>query len=367
VDAPIITSFAISPGVRDANGAWTSDQAERFLDFTRKAGGHIVAAEFMNEPNVPAIGSAPRGYDAAAYGRDFKLFHAFIRKAAPDMLILGPGSVGENDADWGMAHSGLPMVHTADLLRETGKGVDAFSYHHYSAVSQRCAPASQTTEQAALSEEWLARPDVTLSFYKKLRDTSEPGKPIWLTEAGDAACGGNPWAATYRDSFRYLDQLGRLARQGVKVVAHNTLVASDYGLIDEQDFSPRPNYWAAALWSKFMGARVLESGVASRKGLHVYAHCTRSVTGGVTLLVINNDEQQSSAIDLSLASERYTLSSDTGLSTKDVLLNDRLLKLSANDELPGFEAVKAAPGSIDFKPATITFLVVPGARNAACL
>ena len=45
----------------------------------------------MNEPNLAAMGGAPAGYDAAAYGRDFKRFHAFARAAAPDMLILGPG------------------------------------------------------------------------------------------------------------------------------------------------------------------------------------------------------------------------------------------------------------------------------------
>jgi hypothetical protein len=41
------------------------------------------------------MGGAPAGYAAADYGRDFKTFHAFVRQAAPEMLILGPGSVGE--------------------------------------------------------------------------------------------------------------------------------------------------------------------------------------------------------------------------------------------------------------------------------
>ncbi|PYQ20217.1 MAG: hypothetical protein DMF81_19290 [Acidobacteria bacterium] len=63
---------------------------------------------------------------------------------------------------------------------------------------------------------------------------------MWLTETADAACGGNPWASSFLDTFRYLDQLGRLARQGVQVVAHNTLVASDYGLLDEGDLTPKP-------------------------------------------------------------------------------------------------------------------------------
>jgi hypothetical protein len=42
----------------------------------------------------------------------------------------------------------------------------------------------------------------------------------------------------FLDTFRYLDQLGRLARQEVDVVMHNTLVASDYGLLDDRDFAP---------------------------------------------------------------------------------------------------------------------------------
>jgi hypothetical protein len=70
VDADIVTSFAISPGVRDAAGVWTPDQARRFIACTGTAGGRIAAAEFMNEPDLISISGAPAGYDAAAYGRD---------------------------------------------------------------------------------------------------------------------------------------------------------------------------------------------------------------------------------------------------------------------------------------------------------
>src|ERR1700704_855764 len=128
----------------------------------------------------------------------------------------------------------------------------------------------QTTPEAALSEEWLASKDQTRAFYQTLRDEFEPGKPLWLTETADAACGGNPWAATFLDTFRYLDQQGRLARQGVQVVMHNTLAASDYGLLDETNLAPRPNYWGALLWRKLMGTTVLDSGIPIQPGLHTY-------------------------------------------------------------------------------------------------
>jgi len=79
-DARIVTSMTISPGVRDAAGVWMPGQAREFLDYTRSVGGDIAAAEFMNEPTMATMGGAPKGYDAAAFGRDFKLFAVFARQ-----------------------------------------------------------------------------------------------------------------------------------------------------------------------------------------------------------------------------------------------------------------------------------------------
>jgi hypothetical protein len=94
----------------------------------------------------------------------------------------------------------------------------------------------------------------------RLRDRFQPGRPIWITETADAACGGNPRAAEILDTFRYLGQLGRLAKRSVSVIFHNTLASSDYGLLDQNTFAPRPNYWAALLWHRLMGRTVLDIG-----------------------------------------------------------------------------------------------------------
>lgn len=364
VDAGLVTSFATCVGVRDASGVWCPEQARRLLALTSSAGGSIAAAEFMNEPTAAAMGGVPAGYDAAAYGRDLRVFRAFVRRAAPDMKILGPGSVGETDGSWGVSPDLAGLLRTRDLLASAGPGVDAFSYHHYGALSRRCAAMGllQTTPDDAQSEDWLARTDETLSFYRRLRDELEPGAPLWLTETADAACGGNPWAATFSDTFRYLDQLGRLARQGVQVVAHNTLAASDYGLLDERTLEPRPNYWGALLWRRLMGAAVLESGIPIREGLHVYAHSLRGVPGGVALLVINNGRKASRSLAIPVASERYTLAS-TGLRGGGVLLNGAELKLQHDGALPDLTAVRAPAGVLTFAPATITFVALPAAGD----
>jgi glycosyl hydrolase family 79 len=358
VDARIVTSFAISPGTRDAAGLWTPDQARRLLALTRAAGGRIAAAEFMNEPDLTGISAAPKGYDATAYRSDFDVFHRFAKQAAPEMMILGPGTVGAATAG-----ASAP----AALLAASRSHIDIVSYHHYGTVSERCGGAH--TPEAALSEAWLARTDQALAFATTLRDRFAPGKPVWLTETAEAACGGNRWAASYLDTFRYLDQLGRLARAGVQVVMHNTLAASDYGLLDEATLAPRPNYWGALLWRRLMGATVLASGVPIAAGLHVYAHCLRGAPGGVAVLVINTARATPHTLTLANASQRYTLeaaTSQAGLQDASVRLNGRILALGEGDALPDITGVAVASGAVTFAPASITFLAVPKAGNGAC-
>lgn len=350
VDAGIVTSFAVGAGSRGAAGIWTADQAQHLVAYTRAIGGKIAAAEFMNEPDLAAMGGAPAGYDAAAYGRDFKLFRSFIERTTPETMILAPGTTG--------------MAATASqLLAASGPGLDAFSYHYYGALSVRCG--GNGAPEAALSEAWLSGTDRVLASNQKLRDRFAPGKPIWLTETADAACGGNPWAVTFLDTFRYLDQLGRLARAGVQVVMHNTLAASDYGLLDENTLQPRPNYWGALLWRRLMATTVLDAGVPLQAGLHVYAHCQRGTPGGVAVLVINTDRSASHELILPTASLRYTLDA-VDLNDTEIRLNGGTLGLDASGGLPNIKGATVAAGMVRFDPATITFLAVPAAANSAC-
>ena len=80
VNAEIVTSMATSPGARDAQAEGRAIRRVACLP-RPSVGGRIAATEFMNEPTLAAMGGAPDGYDAAAYGRDFKAFVAFIGRA----------------------------------------------------------------------------------------------------------------------------------------------------------------------------------------------------------------------------------------------------------------------------------------------
>jgi heparanase len=367
VNAEIITSFATSPGTRNAEGVWTPDQARRFLAYTKSIGGKIAATEFMNEPNFAAVSrGAPKGYDAAAFARDIAAFRPFLKQTAPETLFLGPGSTGEG-GPVGAAMSNAKLGSEA-LLQAAGPVFDVFSYHIYVAASQRCGTANTpvgTTAADALSAKWLSRPDSVTAYYKGLRDRFEPGKALWVTEMADAACGGNPWASTFLDTFRYLDQHAALAQQGVRVVAHNTLAASDYGLLDETTFFPRPNYWAALLWNKLMGTTVLKPASTPAESFRVYAHCMRGVPGGVTILAINTDRNEAKSLTVSAPAERYTMTA-SALEGTSVELNGKELKLGADDSLPELRGTATPAGSITLAPLSITFLAAPEAHNASC-
>jgi heparanase 1 len=369
VDAEIVTSFSTGAGVRDASGVWTTGQAASFLDYTQSINGRIAAAEFMNEPDLAAMGGAPRGYTTENYGRDFRIFAAFAHAKAPGMMVIGPGSVLEADLSIAPKKAGFSPLHIAGLFASPDLRVDAYDYHFYPAVSKRLAgmaPDAQVTAESELSEAHLAKTDATLAFYRRARDRDQPGKPLWVTETAEAAGGGNPWASTFLDSFRYLDQLGRLAKQGVQVVMHNTLDASDYGLLDEDTLLPRPDYWAALLWHNLMGTCVLESGIPIQEGLHVYAHSLSGVAGGVAVLVINTGGTEARSISFPAASDRYTLSATgKGLQDTGVLLNGAALALGDNDALPPLRARAQPAGEVIFDPQTITFLTFKDAGNAA--
>jgi len=185
-----------------------------------------------------------------------------------------------------------------------------------------------------------------------------------VTETAQAACGGSPWAATFVDTFRYLDQMGRLAKQGVSAVFHNTLAASEYGLIDSNGFVPRPNYWAALLWRRLMGPVVLDTGSAPG-GLHLYAQCLRAHPGGVALLAINLGARAASVNLAGSPAEVYALRAPS-LSSTAVLLNGTPLTLDAHAQLPDFRPLRTRGATLAIAPQSIDFIALPRAKNPHC-
>jgi heparanase 1 len=363
VDNEIVTSFAISAGTRDADSVWTSAQAKAFVEYTKSIGGSIAATEFMNEPTFPGPGGAPAEYNAEAYARDAKVFQTFLRSESPQTIFLGPGGVGEGVS---LAPGGMKMklIGTEDVMKATGPIFDAFSYHFYGTVSRRCMGSMSVDK--ALTAEWLDRTEIGEAFYEQLRDKYLPGKPMWLSETAEAACGGDQFAGEFADIFRYLNQLGALAQKGVRVVMHNTLASSDYGLLNEDTLEPRPDFWAALLWKRTMGEVVLDPGIAKSESLRIYAHCSKDTKGGVALVVLNTDSEHERMLSLPVPAAELALTAPD-LTSTTITLNGKELRAESDGSVGPLKADEPKKGLIRLAPSSVTFLTIPSARNKSCM
>lgn len=372
VNAPIVTSFAVSGGTRGPDSVWTTTQAQRFVDLTREEGGTLYAAEFFNEPNMPAAAEGmPQGYSAANYAAEFRIFRDWARKAAPGMKIIGPGGANEgsmfkermaNEPDHPLLKG---HIASEDMMAKNPRSLDAVTYHFYGSVSQRCGALGKGTavKADALSATWLDRTLLDYEFYAGLRDKYEPGRPLWNSETAQAACGGSPWASTFLDSFRYLNQNALLAQKGVQVLLHNTLATSDYALIDRDTMTPRPNYWAAVLWKRTMGSTVLASPASPSPKLRLYAHCMPARRGGVTVMALNTgDAAQSVALK---AGAKVWLMQAAPLDSVNLTINGNKPVLKADGSLGGLEAVTAR-GAVSIPAQSIAFMSLANAGNPAC-
>lgn len=367
VDAKILTSFATNAAARKSDGYWDPEGARRLFAYTQALGSKIDAVELSNEPNM-----RQPTYEANVFSRDIATLRGLIEKVSPETLLVGPASTGE--AGFKLFDVPPEIATTTRLMSgNPTPRFDVFSHHFYGAVSQRCKSLGErpgiernanTSPAEAMTEAWLSRADQAQTYYRRMRDRYAPGAPIWITETAQTACGGDPWSSTFLDTFRYLDQLGRLAKQDVSVVFHNTLAASDYALIDDRTWLPRPNYWAALLWRRLMGQVVLDAG-RNDGDLHLYAHCLRDRPGGVALLAINLSRTDAARLDLPVAAERYTLTAPV-LEATTVRLNGRTLALSGDDQLPKLASVSTRPGMVPLAPASVTFFAAPQAANPAC-
>ena len=356
-DSKLVISFAVSNGVRDAQGVWTPKEAEKIVNYTKSLGGNIAAAELFNEPTMPtAGGEIDKNYDAANFAKDVAAFNIWAKKEVPNMLTLGPGSVGEGIPGVSFAMGGMSILSTDSMMSAKPKPVfDVFSYHYYGAASMRMMRSGPFSIKAedALDSSWLQKTDVVADYYIGLCDKYMLGKPVWITETAEAAAGGDPFAATYLDCFRYLYQLGSLAKKGIKVIMHNTLAASEYSLIDQDTHLPKPNYWAALLWSKLMGTEVYEAGKGA-PGVYLFAHNTKGREGGITLLVINTNKK-ATTMNVPSNAEQYTLTAKE-LQDTTVQLNGQRLSLEADDELPSVKGKIINAGNVQLPSTSITFI-----------
>ena len=365
VDGKLLVSIANCPGIHAASEPMPFDQADLLFRTSKEYGVPISAAEFTNEPNLIALSGLPQGYTAADHARDHDLFGAWLKENYPECLFVGPCTVGDiemfdmgNDGAGGGMAAGFQMVTTEDLLGDYNSKMDVFSYHYYNGVSERgAAMGGHWPYQAILTEQYMGVTAHCARQYTAKRDKYVPGGQMWVTESGDAGCGGNTWASTYADVPRTLNELGEFSTVTDGVIFHNTLASSDYGFLKHGTFEPRPNYFAVKLWNMLMGQTCYETGITNEEGAHVYCHSRKDGKEGCAYLVINNSWTETTTVQLPKAAEVYALTGNGGMRSRTMLLNGKELTLGENDELPALTGV-TTENTVEIVPGGCTFIIL---------
>ena len=193
--------------------------------------------------------------------------------------------------------------------------------------------------------------------YVSKRDRYVPGGQMWVTESGDAGCGGNTWASTYADVPRTLNELGEFCTITSGIIFHNTLASSDYGYLKHGSFDPRPNYFAVLLWNRLVGDTCYALPEKNTEGAHIYCHSRKDGKEGYVYLAINNSWSDSTTIELGGEADAYVLSGKNGMRSRTMCLNSKELLLGENDALPEL-AAKRVSGKLELAPGECAFIVV---------
>ncbi len=370
IDGKLLVSASNCAGDHKDGGPLDLTQIKKLFALTDELGGKIDAFEFMNEPNMLQVSGAPLGYNFADYVRDQDIAHAWVRENYPECLIVGPCNTGLTDdkpGDDPMSKMGsgmgdmMVMGSVHDLMRGHKVKMDVYSYHYYNGISERLAsmmPQGHWPAEAAHTDMYLAVAPATCKSNTVPRDKYVPGGEMWVTESGDAGGGGDTWASTYLDVLRTLNELGSFCTITNGVIFHNTLASSDYGFLQHGSFDPRPNYFAALMWTKLMGNVCYKAENPGKEGAHVYAHSRKDGKDGYCYLVINNSLTEETTISVPKDATLYTLSGNGNMRSKVMYLNGKPLTLGENNALPCLCGENIKAGKYKLPKGSCSFIVI---------
>lgn len=361
INGKLLISLANCEGNHKLNEPWNNEQAKLILDFSKEYGVPVSAIEFVNEPNYIDITGFPKGYTVEDYGKDFDLFARWLRTNYPEILIVGPSSATTEKGIHPMlddAGKYVKMAPTQEMLNACEEKPDVFSYHYYNGVSERgAAGGGHWSVEQACSEEYLGVVECAIKYYINMSGKVTTNGQLWVTESGDAACGGNTWGSTFLDVIRSANELGMFTKLTDGIIFHNTFASSDYGWIDPITHLPRPNYWLNYIWNQLIGQNTYDTGWNNCEGAHIFAYDRKAGKNGYVYMIINNSKTVETVVDFEKEANVYLLTADE-LRSKDIKLNGKVLELGVDDELPVMEASICENGKVVMPAVSVAFVVV---------
>jgi heparanase 1 len=312
----ILFVVSAGPGQRDARGAWMDSNARTLIAYTARKRFPVRAWELGNEVNgYPVTEGLRNRVSAMQYVKDFAQFSRLVRKLHRGAVAVGPASAV------------LPVLGELNpIIPALGKSAamgssDVMSWHYYPQQSSRGRFANRRA-----SERMLLEPGNLDSVRRQARRIAKAarGRDVWMTETGHALYGGEPGMSdTWLSSIWWLDQLGLLAREGVSRVFRQSLVGSDYGLLDQDTFEPRPDFYVSFLWKKLVGNEVFGAPLVEGQDrrIRAYHHSCAGKRRSACLLLVSLRSAESRVATSGSIRKRYVVEPLGGVRSTRIALN----------------------------------------------
>ncbi|XP_058808410.1 heparanase-like [Phymastichus coffea] len=359
-DANLRMIFDLNVLRRNSDGSWNSDNGQEIILFAKKHGMELDW-QMGNEPNSFFHVFNIR-ISAQQLAEDYCKLRSLLNESGyKDSSLMGPEANHIGDSGQFYAHIFLKYVKDC---------IDDVTWHQYY-LNGHIAQLEEFLNPLTFNR--LSTQIDTMNWAIK---TSGQVKNMWISETSSAYGGGAPnLSDRFVASFLWLDKLGYSAKANVQVVIRQTLYGGDYAMVGH-DLHPNPDWWLSVLYKKLVSERVLDLQAPDNFGkLRMYAHCAsqqmaKSTDSSIVIYGVNLNTQDI-RINLQIPTKEkhvyaYILTSKD-LQSRDIYLNENILKLKNDGSLPKFEPkILNINDVIVLPPYSLQFFIVHQIPVAAC-
>lgn len=362
----VLTNFTILFDLnslrRTRRGAWDATNAKSLISFSNQQKFDLIW-QLGNEPNAyrHTFNYEVTGEQLAD---DFKKLRNILNKYPryKNSLLVGP------DITKPKLFNEEPRQFLLDFLIELDRNVlNAITWHQYYFKGQN-APLSNFLSPDVFD---MLEDEITaIKFVTKQAFNSD--LPIWLGESSSAYGGGS---AKYSDKFAatfiWLDKLGLAAKNGIDLIVRQSLFKGHYALLDE-NYDPNPDWWVSVIYKKLVGQEVIDCMLRGNRRVRLYCHCANKQNGylnGSALVVFGSNMNYSPAlVRLQEVNSEYQdtlnfleflIQTHASIVSKDIYLNNELLRMQTNGQLPKFQPRNITSNIITIPPYSLGFWLIP--------
>jgi heparanase 1 len=213
------------------------------------------------------------------FGKDLKTFRAMVDTESPGNIVAAPG-------DYFLPFPFLGDLNfTKNLLKESLGEIDLLTWHLYATQSDRCpiSPFPSTFEM--LFSTAVINNSRKMAQYVK--EASGGAVPVMNGESASCQCGGQTGVSVVMaDALWWADWIGIMAEEGTSSIVRQTLVGSDYGMLDMDTFDPRPAFLVYVMHRR-MAERLRLATDADRQEIKAHGYCSAETPGAVSAVLIN--------------------------------------------------------------------------------